>query len=81
MKRTAQSGINSTEQVAVPSPFSMETNLPSSLRRRLSSPGQAEKVSDKATEQSTKARETLCRQVEVHVPFYFPTFLVTLIAE
>ena len=65
MKRTVQSGINSTEQVAVPSPFSMETNLPSSLRRRLSSPNQSEKTLDKAAEQSSKARELLCRQIEV----------------
>ena len=50
----------------MPSPFSMETNLPSSLRRRLSSPNQSEKVLDKATEQSSKARELLSRQIEVN---------------
>ena len=65
VKRTVQSGINSTEQVAMPSPFSMETNLPSSLRRRMSTPNQSEKTSDKAAEQSSKAREVLCRQIEV----------------
>ncbi|KAL3872340.1 hypothetical protein ACJMK2_040271 [Sinanodonta woodiana] len=64
VKRTPQSGIDSNENLGTPSPFSMETVLPSSLRRRLSSPGHVMKSGDKTSEQVNKTRESLSQQVE-----------------
>ncbi|XP_069121893.1 E3 ubiquitin-protein ligase UBR4-like isoform X2 [Argopecten irradians] len=66
VKRSAQSGLDSLDNLAGASPFSMETMLPSSLRRRMSSPSPLEKQTDvnKMAEQVNKAREALSRQVE-----------------
>ena len=73
MKRTLQSGLDMSSVVpGGPSPFSMETMLPSSLRRRLSSPPGADRHADttalsgrRESEKVAKARETLCKQIEV----------------
>ncbi|XP_067662559.1 E3 ubiquitin-protein ligase UBR4-like [Haliotis asinina] len=66
VKRTAQSGLDSSGSGPAQSPFSMDTVQPSSLRRRLSSPSIDDKASEmmKTTEMSNKAREALCRQIE-----------------
>ncbi|XP_060554667.1 E3 ubiquitin-protein ligase UBR4-like, partial [Ruditapes philippinarum] len=64
VKRTAQSGLHNGEINSSPSPFSMETTLPSSLRRRLSSPLQADKRMDETKDQIGKARKILCQQLE-----------------
>ena len=51
--------------MASQSPFSMEAMLPSSLRRRMSSPGPTEKGGDpKMKEQTNKARDALSKQLE-----------------
>ena len=70
VKRTADSGMDtSTGHQSGLSPFAMETMLTSSLRRRLSSPAPGEKQLEhvKSTEKTSKAREALCRQIQVTV--------------
>ena len=54
------------DSLAGQSPFSMDTMLQSSLRRRLSSPGPSEntKADNKAIELANKARELLGKQLE-----------------
>ncbi len=66
VKRNAPSGLDhSVAQPTGQSPFSMETMLTSSLRRRLSSPSPGDKHSDsKPTEKVSKAREALCKQID-----------------
>jgi len=68
VKRNSQGGADTTgSHNATPSPFSMETMLTSSLRRRLSSPGPTDKqeMSKHESEKVSKARDTLCRQIAV----------------
>ncbi len=67
VKRNPQSGLDSStgHHSAGHSPFSMETMLTSSLRRKLSSPNLTDKQSDKPTEKTNKAKETLIKQIEV----------------
>ena len=66
MKRTAQSGMNSEEQSVTSSAFTMETILPSSLRRRLSSPLHAEKHKmDETKDQISKVHKLLAQKLEV----------------
>ena len=68
MKRSSQSGMDlGTSHTTAQSPFSMETMLPSSLRRRLSSPGPADKhdAYKQENEKVSKARDTLCKQIVV----------------
>ena len=67
VKRSPQSGLDSSagHHTSGHSPFSMETMLTSSLRRKLSSPGVADKHTDKPTEKTNKARENLMKQIEV----------------
>ena len=71
VKRTSQSGLDSSNiQQQAPSPFSMETMLHSSLRRRLSSPSPGDRHLDsKLTEKVSKAREALSKQIEVGTLF------------
>ncbi|KAJ8300173.1 hypothetical protein KUTeg_021692 [Tegillarca granosa] len=66
VKRSADSGLDNSDNISGTSPFSMESMLPSSLRRRMSSPGPAEKSCDanKILEQVNKARESLSKQLE-----------------
>ena len=67
MKRTSSSGIDASGLTSGPSPFSLETMLTSSLRRRLSSPSTGDRHSgDVARKESevSKARETLFKQIE-----------------
>ena len=65
VKRSPQSGIDGSDSLSGPSPFSMETMLPSNLRRRISSPGVSFKQPDmtKIKEQVNKEREALAVQV------------------
>ena len=67
VKRSPQSGLDSSagHHTSGHSPFSMETMLTSSLRRKLSSPGVADKHTDKPTEKTNKAKENLIKQIEV----------------
>ncbi|KAL5019292.1 hypothetical protein ScPMuIL_005014 [Solemya velum] len=66
VKRTSLSSMDHSDNMLSQSPFSMENVLPSSLRRRMSSPGQIEKAQDsKLMEQGNKDRELLCKQMEV----------------
>ena len=67
VKRSAQSGINSGDVGANQSPFAMETALPSSLRRRLSSPLHGDKQKHDGKEDMGEARRLLARQLEYEV--------------
>ncbi|XP_036368081.1 E3 ubiquitin-protein ligase UBR4 isoform X5 [Octopus sinensis] len=70
VKRTPQSGLDISGANSSPSPFSGETTLPSSLRRKLSSPAPADRTDGfKTTDQSVKLSETLCKQIEVYRDF------------
>ncbi|XP_050389975.2 E3 ubiquitin-protein ligase UBR4 [Patella vulgata] len=65
VKRTHQSGLDCSSNVAAQSPFSMETLHPSSLRRRLSSPNPENKPDEtKSAEEVNKTREALCQKIE-----------------
>ncbi|XP_064650064.1 E3 ubiquitin-protein ligase UBR4-like isoform X3 [Lineus longissimus] len=66
VKRSAQSSHDVASALPTgPSPFSMETMLQSSLRRRLSSPTQDQKTpSAKQIEKVSKARQALSKQIE-----------------
>ena len=66
-KRSSQSGMDSgAVHQSHASPFTMETMLTSSLRRRLSSPGLADKHSSESIkgEKATKTKEAICKQIE-----------------
>ena len=58
--------MDTNDNLSSQSPFSMDSILPSSLRRRMSGTGISEKPSSitKVVEQVNKAREALCKQVE-----------------
>lgn len=66
MKRIPQSAMDGNDSIVGQSPFSMDTMLQSSLRRRLSSPGPSEntKADNKAIELANKTRELLGKQLE-----------------
>ncbi|WAR30664.1 UBR4-like protein [Mya arenaria] len=65
VKRTSQSGLNSSEQGPSQSPFVMETTLPSSLRRRLSSPLHSDKQkSSESKEEISEGRRQLAQKLE-----------------
>lgn len=66
MKRVPQSAMDCNDSIVGQSPFSMDTMLQSSLRRRLSSPGPSEntKADNKAIELANKNREHLGKQLE-----------------
>lgn len=67
VKRTPQSGLDVSGTNSSPSPFSVETTLPSSLRRKMSSPGPSDKTeSGKISEQTSKSCELLCKQIETY---------------
>ena len=68
MKRTAQSGIDTSGAAIGQSPFAVDTfHHHSSLRRRLSSPGPDDKPAEvtKTPQEASKAQETLLKQIEV----------------
>ena len=68
MKRTAQSGIDSSGAAIGQSPFAVDTfHHHSSLRRRLSSPGPDDKPVEvtKTPQEASKAQEVLLKQIEV----------------
>ncbi|XP_052722001.1 E3 ubiquitin-protein ligase UBR4-like isoform X2 [Crassostrea angulata] len=66
VKRVPQSAMDCNDSIVGQSPFSMDTMLQSSLRRRLSSPGPSEntKADNKAIELANKNRELLGKQLE-----------------
>ncbi|XP_062622353.1 E3 ubiquitin-protein ligase UBR4-like, partial [Saccostrea cucullata] len=66
VKRVPQSAMDCNDSIAGQSPFSMDTMLQSSLRRRLSSPCPTEntKADNKAIELANKTRELLGKQLE-----------------
>ena len=68
VKRTAQSGIDTSGAAIGQSPFAVDTfHHHSSLRRRLSSPGPDDKPAEvtKTPQEASKAQETLLKQIEV----------------
>ena len=68
MKRTAQSGIDTSGAAVGQSPFAVDTfHHHSSLRRRLSSPGPDDKPAEvtKTPQEASKAQEALLKQIEV----------------
>ena len=73
VKRTVPSGLDSSRHEGQgPSPFSMESMLTSSLRRRLQPLSASDRKSEgkKEAEKGNKAREGLCKQIQVCVNRY-----------